>query len=640
MKKLLFLLVLILFIPTYVNAADIKTFSADDFFDEAHVGWNLGNSLDSHYKSPGAPNLSEETIWGNPKVTQELIDFVQSQGFNAIRIPVTWFNHTYKDSSDHYVIYDEWLDRVKEVVDYAYNKGMYVMINTHHDDKVLYAGINDQIVYNEVKTTAASFWRQIANKFKDYDEHLMFEAYNEIDNKQDSWVFSDFAAKQVNTLNQIFVDTVRSTGGNNRYRLLVISPLIMQNTTQAINAVQVPTDSVNNKIILSVHMYCGQEDEMLSYAFNRISEAAASKGLRVMITEFGNTTSYTPSSHRGINLSNFVARAYEQGILSFIWDNGSDYAIINRKDLSKSNFELIDAVTNPYKYSNPKQGAMYNSYDQFYYKRVKADGTFDEKNKPEWWGVWINEELIPIKDNQHYISFYVHNSTNVGLFNLHGIYFFDENQEPLYAYRQNFPGYSSGKFSIPEGAKYFRFEIYNCKVNTKPDFVKEALANGDFYFTYNTYGIDELVKEKVEWRNSDDNLLDVESDDYTIENKNIYTLPSVYGHISVSDFKKNISSSQSYTIYDNNNQEVSDSAYIGTGYKVKVGNTSYHIVILGDVTGDGMINLGDVSKLYNHYKTGNVLTGYYLEAGKLTNTTKISLGDIAKLYNVFKKLIN
>ena len=167
MKKLLFLLVLILFIPTYVNAADIKTFSADDFFDEAHVGWNLGNSLDSHYKSSGAPNLSEETIWGNPKVTQELIDFVQAQGFNAIRIPVTWFNHTYKDSSDHYVIYDEWLDRVKEVVDYAYNKGMYVMINTHHDDKVLYAGINDQIVYNEVKTTAASFWRQIANKFRD-----------------------------------------------------------------------------------------------------------------------------------------------------------------------------------------------------------------------------------------------------------------------------------------------------------------------------------------------------------------------------------------------------------------------------------------------------------------------------------------
>lgn len=633
MKKLLFLLVLILFIPTFVNAADIKTYSADDFFSEARVGWNLGNSLDSHYKSPGAPNLSEETVWGNPKVSQELIDFVQAQGFNVIRIPVTWSNHTYKDSN---VIYEEWLDRVKEVVDYAYNKGMYVMINTHHDDKVLYAGINDQIVYNKVKATAADYWRQIANKFKDYDEHLIFEAYNEIDNKQNSWVFSDFAAKQVNTLNQIFVDTVRSTGGNNRYRLLVISPLLMDNSTQAINAVQVPTDSVNNKLILSVHMYSGQENEMLTYAFKRINEAAASKGLRVMITEFGNTTSYTPISHRAINLSNFVARAYEQGIISVIWDNGSDYSIVNRKDLSNSKFDLIEAVTNPYKYSNPKQGVIYNKYDQLYYKRVNADGTFDEKNLPEWWGVWINEELIPIKENQHYMSVYVHNNTNVELFNLHGIYFFDENKEPLYAYRQNFPGYTSTKFSIPEGAKYFRFEIYNCKVNTKPDFVKEALANGNFYFTYNTYGIDELVKEKVEFGNKVNES--ITSNTYKVSNKNIYVVPNLFGYIRIKDFKNNISSNKSYVIYDNNNQVVSDDAYIGTGYKIVVDNVTYHVIILGDVTGDGRITLADVSKLYNHYKTGFVLSGYYLEAGKLVNLNKISLGDISKLYNMYMEI--
>ena len=633
MKKLLFLLVLILFIPTFVNAADIKTFSADDFFSEARVGWNLGNSLDSHYKSPGAPNLSEETVWGNPKVSQELIDFVQAQGFNVIRIPVTWSNHTYKDSN---VIYEEWLDRVKEVVDYAYNKGMYVMINTHHDDKVLYAGINDQIVYNEVKTTAADYWRQIANKFKDYDEHLIFEAYNEIDNKQNSWVFSDFAAKQVNTLNQIFVDTVRSTGGNNRYRLLVISPLLMDNSTQAINAVQVPTDSVNNKLILSVHMYSGQEDEMLTYAFKRINEAAASKGLRVMITEFGNTSSYTPISHRAINLSNFVARAYEQGIISVIWDNGSDYSIINRKELSSSKFDLIEAVTNPYKYSNPKQGVIYNRYDQLYYKRVKADGTFDEKNLPEWWGVWINEELIPIKDNQHYMSVYVHNATNVGLFNLHGIYFFDENQEPLYAYRQNFPGYSSAKFSIPEGAKYFRFEIYNSKVNTKPDFVKEALASGDFYFTYNTYGIDELVKEKVEWGYNKSSE-SISSNKYKVSNKNIIASPNLFGYLRAKDFKKNISSDKSYVIYDNSNNIVSDDAYIGTGYKVVVDNITYHVIVLGDVTGDGRISLADVSKLYNYYRNISPLSGYYFDAGKIINKDKISLSDIAKLYHMYRE---
>ena len=437
MKKVLFFIVLVLILPTLVKAADIKTFSADDFFAEAHVGWNLGNSLDSHYKSSGAPNLSEETVWGNPKVSQELIDFVHEQGFNVIRMPVTWFNHTYQDEKGNYVIYDEWLDRVKEVVDYAYNRGIYVIINTHHDQKLLYTGVTDQEAYNKVKTTAANFWKQIATKFKDYDEHLMFEAYNEIDNIQDSWVFSDFAARQVNQLNQIFVDAVRGTGGNNQYRLLIISPLIMQHTSQAIRAVQVPKDNVSNKIILSVHMYSSQEDEMLSLAFKRISDDAASLGLRVMITEFGNTAKYSPASHRAMNLSNYVARAYEQGILAVYWDNGSDYAIINRKDFSKSNYELIDAITNPYKYTNKNQAVVYNQYDQLYYKRVKGDGTFDEKNKPEWWGVWINEELIPIKDGQKFISFYVHNRTDAGLLNLHGIYYFDAEQKPLFAYHQN-----------------------------------------------------------------------------------------------------------------------------------------------------------------------------------------------------------
>ena len=634
MKKVLFFIVLVLILPTLVKAADIKTFSADDFFAEAHVGWNLGNSLDSHYKSSGAPNLSEETIWGNPKVSQELIDFVQQQGFNVIRMPVTWFNHTYQDSNGNYVIYDEWLDRVQEVVDYAYKRGMYVMINTHHDDKLLYAGVTDQEAYNKVKTTAANFWRQIANKFKDYDQHLMFEAYNEIDNKQDSWVFSDFAAKQVNQLNQIFVDTVRSTGGNNKYRLLVISPLIMQNTTQAIRAVEVPNDSVSNKIILSVHMYSAQEDEMLSLAFKRISRDAASKGLRVMITEFGNTTKYSPASHRAINLSNYVARAYEQGIIPVYWDNGSDYAIINRKDFTKSNFELIDAVTKPYKYTNPNKAVVYDKYDQLYYKRVKSDGTFDEKNKPEWWGVWINEELIPLKDNQYYISIFVHNTTSAGLLNLHGIYFFDEDQKPLYAYRQNYPGYNSTKFAIPEGAKYFRFELYNCKVNTKPDFMKEAIANGDFYFTYNTYGIDDLKKERVEWGSSSTPTIK-----YRVYNQNVIITPSGLESITVSDLKDNVYKNQSVTIYDENNQVIGDNDTIGTGYKVVVNNQTNYIVILGDVTGDGVISIGDVSRIYNHYRGLKELTGYYYEAGKLTNLDVISIGDVAKLYNIFRGLL-
>ena len=84
---------------------------------------------------------------------------------------------------------------------------MYVLLNSHHDDKVIHAGVTDAADYESVKKVSRSFWTQIANRFKNYDEHLMFEAYNEVDNLQDSWVFGELAAEQINEMNQIFVET-------------------------------------------------------------------------------------------------------------------------------------------------------------------------------------------------------------------------------------------------------------------------------------------------------------------------------------------------------------------------------------------------------------------------------------------------
>ena len=508
MKKYVYLLIVFALIlssiPTTVKAYRIENFNDDDFFNEAHVGWNLGNSLDPYIDWDGNVNMSMETRWGNPKVSQELIDYVYDKGFNVIRIPVTWFCHTYKDENNNYIIYDEWMNRVKEVVDYAYNKGMYVIINSHHDDKFLYAGVDSKSEYNQVKKVARGFWSQIATAFKDYDEHLLFEAYNELDNRKDSFAFGSYAAGQVNELNQIFVDAVRQTGGNNKYRLLIISPLVMQNSTEAINAVTVPNDVLDHKIILSVHMYSGLEDELIDSKFQQISNDAAKLGLRVMITEFGTTNSYKPAEHRAIAESNYVARAYEHGIISVRWDNGAnDFKIFNRQDLSASNEELISALVNPTKYTNPNGHTTLNQYDQFYYKRLTSTGEFDEVNHPEWWGVWVNKELIEIPDDHDVVSMSVFNETQAGLLNEHGIHFFDKNKQHLISSTSNYPGYDGVKFEVPPGAKYFRYLIYNAKINTSQEFVQEALANGKFSFSYGSYQVGSLVGEKIKWHSKE-----------------------------------------------------------------------------------------------------------------------------------------
>ena len=504
MKKFMFIFIMLLLIPLGVSASTIESFTDDDFFKKAHVGWNLGNQLDSTITWDGTANLKTETRWGNPMITQALIDEIQKSGFNVIRIPVSWYCHTYKDDNGNYIIHEEWMNRVQEVVDYAYSRGMYVILNTHHDDKVLYTGVNDAAEFDAVKSVAHSFWNQIATRFKDYDEHLLFEAYNEIDNKLDSWVLGEVAEGQVNELNQIFVDTVRETGSNNRYRLLVISPLIMKNSKEAINAVTVPTDSVEHKIILSVHMYPNIEDEQLDAAFAQISDSAAEKGLRVMITEFGNTTDYQPSNHRALANSNFVARAYEHGIITCYWDNGAEFSIINRNNPTSKNTELIDAMVNPAKYYNKNGHTVINTMDKFYFKRLDKYGAFDEKNLPNWWGTWVNEELIEIPANQDYLTMSAPNRTLKSLLNLHGVYFFDENQQFLSSSVQNFPGYEYAKFKIPEGAKYFRYVLYNCKENTRLPFFTDAVENGQIYVVYGTYALDDIVMgDKVTWYHED-----------------------------------------------------------------------------------------------------------------------------------------
>ena len=149
------------------NHGEMRGLTAKELVAEMNTGWNLGNSLDSI----GA----DETAWGNPATTKEMIDAVSAQGFDILRIPVTWGQHS--GEAPDYTIDPEFMARVKEVVDYGIDNEMYVLLDTHHEPDSWLKPQSESM--DEVEPQFTALWRQIAEEFKDYGDHLVFEGLNE-----------------------------------------------------------------------------------------------------------------------------------------------------------------------------------------------------------------------------------------------------------------------------------------------------------------------------------------------------------------------------------------------------------------------------------------------------------------------------
>lgn len=198
------------------SAAEMNGNTATELVNFIGTGWNLGNSLDA---IGGGNSLSSETSWGNPKTTKAMIDAVKAQGFNTVRVPVSWGNHT---TGDNFTIDSKWLARVKEVVDYCIDNDMYVILNIHHDTSTQYYYPSSTYKTQSVKFVK-SIWTQVAKYFKDYDQHLVFETLNEprLVGTGDEWWFPvnnpNSAVRDsisvINTLNQTAVDAIRAAGG-------------------------------------------------------------------------------------------------------------------------------------------------------------------------------------------------------------------------------------------------------------------------------------------------------------------------------------------------------------------------------------------------------------------------------------------
>ena len=354
------------FYPSYNTSPQVPdatgmSSTAVQLVGKINLGWNLGNT----FEAPGG-----ETGWGSPVITESYIKFVKQCGFNAIRIPSAWnWHHMDNPATAH--IDPNWLNRVKEVIGYCVNNDMYVLLNIHWDNGWLENNCT-KAKQDSVNAKQKAFWEQIATTMRDFDEHLMFASANEPNTK-------DAAEMSVLlTYHQTFVDAVRSTGGRNTYRSLVI-----QGATELFNVSNFPTDLTPNRMILESHNYTpfqfcglsedaswgkmfyywgagnhstiepernptwGEEDEQLK-GFKLLKEQFIDKGIPVLMGEYGAFRKGSgPKDMEKHNASidywiTYVTKqALARGIKPFFWDTGG---ALDRQNNTVKDKRTIDAI--------------------------------------------------------------------------------------------------------------------------------------------------------------------------------------------------------------------------------------------------------------------------------------------------------
>lgn len=332
--------------------------SSMEIVKDMKIGWNLGNTFDCYGVDWDVPDNEYETAWGNPMTTKSMIDMVKSAGFNAVRIPVSWADHMNGDTID-----EAWLSRVNEVVDYVINNGMYAIINVHHDD---YTWLNPtKADESKVKARLVKIWEQLSTRFKNYDEHLLFEGMNEprVIGGQDEWTCGTEEEREViNNLFAAFVETVRKSGGNNSSRTLIITGHAAAMDETAIKAIKIPND---DHIAVSIHAYspwsfAGDDNGTSTFSdsdkseldknFDLIKSTFIDKGIPAIIGEFGSVNKNNEGD-RVKHMEYYVKAAKQRGITCFVWDNGikdgeSTFGLLDRKNGSWYFKSIIDAAMN------------------------------------------------------------------------------------------------------------------------------------------------------------------------------------------------------------------------------------------------------------------------------------------------------
>lgn len=364
-----------------IEPEEIPDSEAFTFVKNMKTGWNLGNTLEAYNGDwPPANELDTEICWGNPVTTKEMIDEIKAAGFETIRIPITWQGHVTQAEDGSLTVSEVWLARVKEVVDYAVANDMYVIINTHHDVDAETGYYPNSENYESSEYFLSTVWKAMAETFIDYDEKLIFESLNEprLVGSNYEWYFKESApecqdaAECINRLNQTFVDVVRATGGNNAQRYLMVPGYDASIDGAMTDYYRLPTDTAENKLIVSVHAYTpynfalqspgesGSTDRFfidvasstkdIDYLMNSLYDKFVSQGIPVVIGEYG-------ARDKDFNIQDrldyhvyYIASARARGISCCVWDNnafagtGENFGLFRRAAGSWLYPEIVEAI--------------------------------------------------------------------------------------------------------------------------------------------------------------------------------------------------------------------------------------------------------------------------------------------------------
>ena len=343
-----------------VKAGASAVISAQSIIEDMGLGWNLGNSLEST-GSKGAD--AQETSWGNPRVTESLIKAVKAKGFNTVRIPVSWYPNITVNSGK-YTIDPTWFARVKEVVDYAYNNGMYVIINVHHENWINRSDLATS--YKSMSAELKQVWTQIAEYFADYDQHLIFEGMNEprMVGAKDEWTGNSACYEVINKLNADFIGTVRSVDSKYRSTRLLMVPGYAASGDYGIYSNLDKSLFNDPYVAASVHAYkpfdfaMGKGDHSsfsadnkaeLDSVFGNLRSFFTQSNIPVVIGEFS-ASNYGYTDARVDWAEYYMTLAKETGIACVLWDNN---AISNSDDPSEAHGYINRSNNTWYSASEP-----------------------------------------------------------------------------------------------------------------------------------------------------------------------------------------------------------------------------------------------------------------------------------------------
>ncbi len=344
------------------EAVELPESEALTFVEDMQLGWNLGNTFDA--SNCGSSNeLDYESAWNGVTTTKEMIHTIAEAGFKTIRIPVSWHNHV----DENYQISEVWLNRVHEVVDWAIEEDLYVIINIHHDNEEGFMYPSYEYLEQSSKYVQ-TIWEQLSARFAEYDERLIFETLNEprhTGTDHEWWVDASTdigkeAIDCVNQLNQTAVDAIRANGqGYNTSRYILVPGYCAAADFALTDGFAIPTDSAaENRILVSVHAYtpynfalAGENEQYSTDVFSieekngtgdidafmkKLYDKYTSQGIGVVIGEFGARNKNNNLEARTEFAAYYVAQARHYGITACWWDNnafggnGENFGLLRR----------------------------------------------------------------------------------------------------------------------------------------------------------------------------------------------------------------------------------------------------------------------------------------------------------------------